>query len=142
MLLEIEYIDDFLNKCKRMLKEYPEEAEYLVDALYHIVHAVLFAGYIRGKDPDFDYNDALGDIFAKFSTDEWKEFNGAIIHEDEDYFRALESEAFDTAERLYPMIERLMATEPIKGPIGRVVFKVEEVEEEEEKEEKGDKDEG
>jgi hypothetical protein len=134
MILEIAYLEAFLEKCQRMMEAHPQEAKKLVDALYDLLYATFFAGYIRGKDPDFDYNDVLSDIFARFSTDEWKEFNGVVLYEDEDYFRRLGTTAFDIAERLYPIIERLKATEPIKGPIGRVVF--------EEKEEKEGKNEG
>jgi hypothetical protein len=135
MLMEIEHLENFLNKLQRMLEKHPEEAQRgLSNALYHVIYAVFFAGYIRGKDPDFDYNYTLSEIFGRFSTDEWKEVNGEVFFYDEDYFRVLTSDALDLAERLYPIIKKLMATEPIKGPIGRVVFKVDE--------EKGEKDEG
>jgi len=134
MILEIAYLEDFLEKCKRMIEAHPQEAKNLVDALYDLLYAAFFAGYIRGKDPDFDYNDVLSEIFGRFSTDEWKEFEGAVLYEDEDYFIKLRTTAFDIAERLYPIIKRLKATEPIKGPIGRVVF--------EEKEKKEGKNEG
>jgi len=138
MLMEIDYLEDFLNKLQRMLEQHPKEAQRsLPDALYHLIYAVFFAGYIRGKNPEFDYNYILSEIFGKFSTDEWKEVNGEVFFYDEDYFRVLNSDALDLAERLYPTIKELMAKEPIKGPIGRVVFEVKE-----EKEEKEGKDEG
>jgi hypothetical protein len=124
MVLEIEQLNEFLDKCKKTLEAHPNEAKYLVDALYNLLYAVFFAGYIRGKDPDFDYNAILSEIFAKFSTDEWKKVNDRVFYEDEDYFVILATEALDIAEKLYPIIERLVATEPIKGPIGRVVFLV------------------
>ncbi len=129
MLLEIEHINQFLDKCQKMLEAYPHEAKYLVNALYDLLHAVFFAGYIRGKDPDFDYNEVLSQIFAKFSTDEWKKVNGNLFYEDEDYFIILSTAALDIAESLYPIIQRLIATEPIKGPIGRVVYIVNQQEE-------------
>ncbi len=130
MLMEIGYLEDFLNKLQRMLEKHPEEAQKsLHDALYHIMYVVLFAGYIRGKDPDFNYNYVLSEIFGRFSTDEWKEVNGEVFFYDEDYFRVLNSAALNLGEKLYPIIKRLMATEPIKGPIGRVVFEVEEEDE-------------
>jgi hypothetical protein len=128
--MEIGYLEDFLNKLQRMLEKHPEEAQKsLHDALYHIMYVVLFAGYIRGKDPDFNYNYVLSEIFGRFSTDEWKEVNGEVFFYDEDYFRVLNSAALNLGEKLYPIIKRLMATEPIKGPIGRVVFEVEEEDE-------------
>ncbi len=126
MVLEIEYLNEFVDKCQRMIEAHPKEAKQLADALFDLLYAVFFSGYIRGKDPDFDHNEVLSEIFARFSTDEWKEFNGEVLYEDEDYFRILEATAFDIAERLYPIIKKLIATEPIKGPIGRVVFKVDE----------------
>jgi hypothetical protein len=132
MVLEIRYLDDFVEKCRRMIKAYPDEAEYLADAIYHLVYLSFFAGYIRGKDPDFDYNEVFTWIFGGFSTDEWRELDGEVIFENDDYFRRLNSEAFQLAENLYPIIKRLVATEPIKGPIGRVVFKVREEEKEDE----------
>jgi len=131
MVLEIEYLDKFIDKCRRMIEAHPKEAKELADALYDLIYAAFFSGYIRGKDPDFDHNEVLSEIFARFCTDEWKEFNGDILYEDEDYFRILGTTAFDIAERLYPIVKKLMATEPIKGPIGRVVFKTEEEEEDE-----------
>jgi hypothetical protein len=132
MVLEIRYLDDFVEKCRRMIKAYPDEAEYLAEAIYHLVYLSFFAGYIRGKDPDFDYNEVFTWIFGGFSTDEWRELDGEVIFENDDYFRRLNSEAFQLAENLYPIIKRLVATEPIKGPIGRVVFKVREEEKEDE----------
>ena len=130
MLLEIRYLEDFVEKCQRMMKAYPEEAyEKLPDAIREIVYAVFFAGYIRGRDPDFDYNRVLTWIFGAFSTDEWKEFEGEVIYADEDYFRKLSSDAFEIAENLYRVVKRLLAEEPVKGPIGRVVFEVREEEE-------------
>jgi hypothetical protein len=132
MVLEIRYLDDFVEKCRRMIKAYPDEAEYLADAIYHLVYLSFFAGYIRGKDPDFDYNEVFTWIFGGFSTDEWRELDGEVIFENDDYFRRLNSEAFQLAENLYSIVKRLMAQEPIKGPIGRVVFKVREEEKEDE----------
>jgi len=123
MLLEIEHLEPFLSKLQRMIENYPNDAKFLTDALYDIIYAVFFAGYIRGKDPDFDYNAILSEIFAKFSTDEWKKVNGDVFYYDEDYFTRLNAVSFDVAERLYPIIGRLIAQEPIKGPIGRVVFR-------------------
>ncbi len=128
MVLEIEYLNDFVDKCRRMIKKHPDEAEYLAEAIYHLVYLAFYTGYIRGKDPDFDYNKVLGWIFGGFSTDEWREVDGEVIYENEDYFRKLNSEAFQLAENLYPIVKKLVATEPIKGPIGRVVFKVKEEE--------------
>lgn len=126
MVMEIRHLDDFVKKCQSMIKAYPDEAQYLADAIYHLVYLSFFAGYIRGKDPDFDYNEVFTWIFGVFSTDEWRKLDGEVIFEDEDYFRRLNSEAFEMAEKLYPIIKRLMANEPIKGPIGRVVFRKEE----------------
>jgi len=132
MVLEIRYLDEFVEKCQRMIKAYPDEAQYLANAIYHLVYLSFFAGYIRGKDPDFDYNKVFEWIFGGFSTDEWREIDGEVVFENEDYFRRLNSEAFDLAEKLYPIVQRLVAKEPVKGPIGRVVFKVREEEEEDE----------
>ncbi len=131
-MLEIKYLDDFVEKCRRMIKKYPDEAEYLANAIYHLVYLSFFTGYIRGKDPDFDYNRVFTWIFGGFSTDEWREVDGEVIYENEDYFRRLNSEAFQLAENLYPIIQRLVANEPVKGPIGRVVFKLKDKQEEEE----------
>jgi hypothetical protein len=121
-MLEIEHLNEFVEKCKRMIKAYPDEAQYLANAIYHLVYLSFFAGYIRGKDPDFDYNKVLSWVFGGFSTDEWKEVEGEVIYTDEDYFRCLNSEAFQLAENLYPIVKRLMGQEPIKGPIGTVRF--------------------
>jgi len=129
MLLEIEHLEPFLSKLQRMIENYPNEAKAFTDALYDLIHAVFFAGYIRGKDPDFDYNTIFSEIFGKFSTDEWKRVN-SFEFEDEDYFIVLGTTALEIAGNLYPIIQRLMAQEPVKGPIGRVVFKVKEEEEE------------
>jgi hypothetical protein len=129
MVLEIEHLNDFVEKCKRMIEAHPNEAKHLADALYHIVYLSFFAGYIRGKDPDFDYNKVLIWVFGKFSTDEWKLVDGDILFEDEDYFRNLSCDALDLAEKLYPIVKKFAAAEEPKGPIGRVVFKVKEEEE-------------
>ena len=105
-MLEIQYLDDFVEKCRRMIEEYPEEAKYLADAIYHLVYLSFFAGYIRGKDPDFDYNKFFVWIFGGFSTDEWKEVEGEVIREDEDYFRTLNDEAFQLAEKLHSLVKK------------------------------------
>ncbi len=132
MLLEIEHIEKFIDKCQKMLEAYPNEAKHFVNGLDHLLYAVFFAGYIRGKDPDFDYNEVLSEIFVKFSTDEWKKVNGEVFYEDEDYFIILRTTALEIAGRLYPIVKKLVANEPVKGPIGRVVFKVKDKQEEEE----------
>jgi hypothetical protein len=127
MVLELPYLKEFLAECQRVLQKHPEEVKaFFNESLVDVIYAVLYAGYIRGKDPDFDLEEVLGELFRKFVGGEWKKVNGEEFYYDEDMFRVMGSEFMDFAERLYPIVLRFLGEEPIKGPIGRVVFKQEE----------------
>jgi hypothetical protein len=138
-MLEVRGLEEFLRKCEGMLRKHPRELKTFMQVLNHLVHATLYVGYLRGKQGpgNFEPEEVFKELFNKFLTEEWRKLNDREdFYLDEDFFLVVHRETLNLAEELYPLVKKLMATEPIKGPIGRVVFKVEE------EEEKGGKDEG
>jgi hypothetical protein len=127
-MLEIDKLDNFLNKCNAMLKEHPQELKEFLNAMYDLMHIALYLGYIRGKEgrENIDPEEVLSELFNKFLTDEWKHLSKdrKDFYLNEDFFIRLKCETLDLAERLYPIVKELYDREPIdtSKPIGRLVF--------------------
>jgi len=127
-MLEIDKLNELLNKCHAILKEHPQEAKEFLNAMYNLMHIALYLGYIRGKEErkNIDPEEVFNELFNKFLTDQWKHLDNdrKDFYLNEDFFIRLKCETLDLAERLYPIVKNLYDKEPIdtSKPIGRLVF--------------------
>jgi hypothetical protein len=127
-MLEIDKLNEFLDKCHATLKEHPQELKEFLNAMYNLTHIALYLGYIRGKEErkSIDPEELFNELFNKFLTDQWKHLDNdrKDFYLNEDFFIRLKCETLDLAERLYPIVKTLYDMEPIDAskPIGRLTF--------------------